>query len=290
MTLSEEKLELAHKQEFAQLVRAVNAPFSEYCFANLYLFRTQHDYRILRRDGLMFLQGITYDGERYVMPLFPLSAGNETILREVMAEGFSLFPVAASDLSIFPESIYSYSFNVGDSDYVYKRERIATYPGRYLHKKRNLVKQYRTYAHRDEPYSCAGERDALTILDEWLRLSENPVEDTDYEVCREALLRCDEMGLKGQIYYADAGSGEKPSGLLLGEELNDNTFVLHFAKGNISFKGIYAHMYMSLAESQQLAKYDFLNFEQDLGKEGLKQAKSTYITDIMNDKYRVRLK
>ncbi len=80
----------------------------------------------------------------------------------------------------------------------------------------------------------------------------------------------------------------KPSGFVLGEELNDETFALHFAKGIREYKGIYQHLYNSFSIKLN-SKYKYINFEQDLGKDTLRQAKSTYYPDEMRKKYRVAL-
>ncbi|MDR0454733.1 MAG: phosphatidylglycerol lysyltransferase domain-containing protein [Deferribacteraceae bacterium] len=284
--LSEEKLECSHRDEISRLIREMRPNISEYSFANLYLFRRQHDYRVLRRDGRLFLQGVTYDGAQYLMPFSHPADIGESLLAELMKDGLRLFPVDEKDLTVFPENRYRFEFNDNDSDYIYTRDKIALYPGRHLHKKRNLVKQYRTlYKYEDMRYSCERAEDARAALRQWLELSKEPVENTDFEVCAEAIDLCENLALSGMVYYADG----RPTGFLLGEELNANTFVIHFAKGVTMFKGIYPHMYNSLAASLP-EKYTVLNFEQDLGKDTLRYAKSAYIQDSMRKKYRVSLK
>jgi hypothetical protein len=286
MDLTEERLESSHKAELAKLIKIFNPVFSEYSFSNLYLFRREHDYRIYREDGFVFLQGITYDGLRYLMPLSPLDEVGIDRLKRLMATGFSLFPISEKDLHLFDTGEFEWTHNLDDSDYVYTKEKIATYPGRNLSKKRNLMKQYRTlYQYEDKDYSCAYANDALTAMDKWFEIGGLALADTDYVACAEAINHCQEFGLVGRVFYADG----QPSGFLLGEELSDTSFVIHFAKGVTTYKGIYVHMYNSLANALP-EKYTHLNFEQDLGKESLRQAKSTYITDFMLHKYRVSLK
>ncbi len=107
---------------------------------------------------------------------------------------------------------------------------------------------------------------------------------SDYYETLEALEKITEFNLRGMISYAD----NKPSGFVLGEELNDETFALHFAKGIREYKGIYQHLYNSFSIKLN-SKYKYINFEQDLGKDTLRQAKSTYYPDEMRKKYRVAL-
>jgi uncharacterized protein len=101
----------------------------------------------------------------------------------------------------------------------------------------------------------------------------------------EALDRYEELVLCGGIYYADG----EPAGFVLGEELNESTFVLHFAKARTIFKGIYQFMFNNFAKILP-PKYKYLNLEQDLDKENLRVFKSSYIPDVMLTKARVRLR
>jgi hypothetical protein len=284
--LSEELLECSHRDEFNDGIRKFAPKFSEYTFANLYLFRKQHDYRVFRAGGHLFLQGVTYDGVRYMMPFSPVREIGLELLKDIMKSGFSVFPVHKSDLPYFElGEPLDFIYNDDDSDYIYTREKIEKLPGRYLHKKRNLIKQYRAlYKYEDKDYNCGLAYDAQMALDRWLQLGGQPVEDTDYVACSDAIEKCVFLGLKGRVFYADGF----PVGFLLGEPLNADTFVFHFAKGITSFKGIYAHMYNSFALALP-ENYSFLNLEQDMGKENLRQAKSTYLQDDLLRKYRVSL-
>jgi hypothetical protein len=282
--LTDEVLDCSHLNELAPLIRRLGSPVSEYSFSNLFLFRKQHDYKLLRCSGFIFLQGVTYDGVRYLMPFVPLTEIGLPTLKELMSCGFSLFPIPEGELGIFDDT-FTVTSNENDSDYIYKREKIELLPGRYLHKKRNLIKQYRTlYKHRQTEFTSNLANDAIKVLDEWFLLGGQPAEKTDYTSCSEAVKYFDCLNLSGMIFYAN----DAPAGFLLGEELNEYMYVIHFAKGNTNFKGIYPHMYNAFA-AELPKNYTLLNFEQDLGKETLRQAKSTYLADDMLIKYRVSL-
>ena len=163
---------------------------------------------------------------------------------------------------------------------------IAAFAGRKLAKKRNLLKQYNE-GYKTEDFELTLERfdDAKYILDIWERdINMAANHGSDYYETLEALEKITEFNLRGMISYAD----NKPSGFVLGEELNDETFALHFAKGIREYKGIYQHLYNSFSIKLN-SKYKYINFEQDLGKDTLRQAKSTYYPDEMRKKYRVAL-
>jgi hypothetical protein len=109
--------------------------------------------------------------------------------------------------------------------------------------------------------------------------------DTDYGPCREALDRYEELVLCGGIYYA----GGEPAGFVLGEELGEDTFVLHFAKARTKFKGIYQYLFNTFAKILP-PKYKYLNLEQDLDQENLRVFKGSYVPDTMLRKARVSVR
>jgi hypothetical protein len=165
-------------------------------------------------------------------------------------------------------------------------EKMSTYKGRNLHKKRNLLKQFlEQHAHDARPLTNDRLDEARFILKDWLATSAMKAEDTDYGPCLEALDRYEELVLCGGIYYAD----NEPAGFVLGEELNPETFVLHFAKARTKFKGVYQYMFNNFAKILP-PKYKFLNLEQDLDRENLRVFKSSYVPDALVKKARVGLK
>jgi len=280
-----EKLSLDHKDLLAPLLRAITVPLSEYCFANLYLFRESHGYEVLS-DGDIFVKGRTYDGFTYLMPTRPAVQLDQARLKELLQSVDLLFPVPEEWLAAFDPGRYEVSFHEGDADYLYTVEKMSSLAGRKLHKKRNLLKQF-VEGHRHEamPLTTARLDDARLILDAWQQESTLDRGGTDYGPCREALDRYEELVLCGGIYYADG----EPAGFVLGEEVNDDTYVLHFAKALTKFKGVYQFMFNNFAKILP-PKYIYLNLEQDLDKENLRVFKSSYVPDALVKKARVRLR
>lgn len=283
--MTTERLGLHHKDLLSPLLRAITVSLSEYCFANLFLFRDSHGYEVLS-DGELFIKGWTYDGFTYLMPTVPAAALDPVRLKEHLRDVDFLFPIPEEWLSVFSPDEFEVSFHEGDADYLYTVEKMSTLAGRKLHKKRNLLKQFiEAYRHEALPLTDVHMDDARTILDEWQKDTGLDRGQTDFVPCREALDRYEELVLCGGIYYAEG----EPAGFVLGEEVNDETFVLHFAKGRTKFKGVYQFMFNNFAKILP-PKYKYLNLEQDLDKENLRIFKSSYVPDRMLRKARVSLK
>jgi hypothetical protein len=285
VSMQTERLDLTHKELLAPRLRAVSIPLSEYTFSNLYLFREVHDYHVVLGEHV-FIKGRTYDGRSYAMPTEPPGRMGSACMVDMLKEVEFLFPVPEAWLPHFPPSEYEVVFHAGDTDYLYTVEKMSTYAGRRLHKKRNLLKQFReSYRHEALPLTADRLEDARIVLERWKDETGLDPGETDYGPCREALRLSEELVLCGGICYADG----EPAGFVLGEEVNDDTYVLHFAKARTKFKGVYQYLFNSFAKVLP-SKYRYLNLEQDLDKENLRIFKSSYVPHAMLRKARVRLR
>ena len=280
-----EKLDLHHKDLLVPRLKAAHIALSEYSFANLYLFRRNHAYEVIT-DREIFIKGISYDGRAYLMPTVDARTLDPQYLKDLMTDVEFLFPVPEAWLPSFDERSFEVSFTGGDADYLYTVEKMSTLGGRRLHKKRNLLKQFlEMYEHDARPLTNDKLDEARFVLDDWMKTSKMNPGDTDYGPCREALDRYEELVLCGGIYYA----GGEPAGFVLGEELGEDTFVLHFAKARTKFKGIYQYLFNTFAKILP-PKYKYLNLEQDLDQENLRVFKGSYVPDAMLRKARVSVK
>jgi len=277
-----EPLGLEHRELLYDKLRAVKTPVSEYSFANLFLFRREHEYEVLL-DEDVFISGRTYDGKRFLMPTSDMRELGADYLHR-MLEGYDfLYPVPEDRLDLFPQADFEAGFREGDSDYVFEAEKLRTYAGRRLHRKRNLLKTFMSqYTHEARPLTEALMPDALRVLEIWQEASGQERDETDFRACHDGLMHYEEILLCGGIFYADG----KPAGFIIGEERPPETFVLHFAKGLVEFKGIYQYMFQSFA-SVLPDIYRYVNLEQDLDMEALRASKSSYQPDMMVRKGRV---
>jgi hypothetical protein len=166
-------------------------------------------------------------------------------------------------------------------DYLYFRNDLEKLPGKKFHKKRNLVTGFlNSYSYEGKPLLKDHIPAALSILQRWQTAQG---EAGDFEETREALMLFEELDLCGAIYDVDG----VPSAFVIGEPLVEKlSYVIHFEKADTSYKGIY--QFINKAFAQVLPKkYVYVNREQDLGDEGLRQAKLTYRPCSFVKKYRI---
>lgn len=283
-------IELSDKAMLTKELQNIGGMLSEYSFSNLYLFREKHNYKIINQDGCLFIQGTSYDGLTYIMPTCDFSKNCPLCLPKLIAKlefANMLFPMPESALSFFPQDKFRVEFLESDMDYLFTREKLRDYPGRKLHKKRNLVKQFREQNQVEVlPLGDADTMEkALTVLDAWQENSSLTKSQTDYYPCKEAIGLYRELELEGFLFLANG----EAVGFTIGEKISNQVYGLHFAKGNTAYKGIYQFMFSQTANLIS-PNYQWLNLEQDLGSIPLRAAKSSYYPDMMGKKMRIFLK
>ncbi|MBA2367430.1 MAG: DUF2156 domain-containing protein [Candidatus Protochlamydia sp.] len=279
-----ENLDLSHQLLLKERFLKLNANISDFSFANLYLFRHLHHYEVII-DEEIYIQGKARDGTPFLMlTSFPPSNALSNILA-LSGSDKILFPVLENWLPFFENFPFIITYKNEESDYLFKKDKLAFFPGRHLSKKRNLVKQFFSL-HRVETKLLKEEQyqEGLKVLNDWQNGHTLKPEETDYFPCKEALENLSILALEAKIVYVDG----IPSGLLIGERLNQNCYVIHFTKGNKSIKGLYQFLYQDCAQSLA-ANFEWINLEQDLGSPDLHQAKHSYLPDKMVNKFRLAI-
>jgi len=262
---------------------------SEYTFAGLYLFRASYNYYIAQLDDThLYLRG-EKDGKRFFMlPCGPPT--DQELLRELtnshdylkgLAERFS-----DQDRVRFEQLGYHLEEDRDNFDYLYLKKDLAELSGRKFHKKRNLVNGFvNNYSYSEYPITPDNVHDALDICDRWNDEREDG-DEGDYAAAREALERMEELELHGYLVAVEG----QPAAYTLGEPLQKGrSFAVHFEKAIGGYKGIYQFINQCFA-SVLPRHYHYINREQDLGDDGLRQAKMTYRPWGFVKKYRGRIR
>jgi hypothetical protein len=256
---------------------------SEFTFSNLFLFRRTYGYRVSRLPGKTFVIEGTKNGKSFFY--VPCALPEQGTLGELMDGHDYLKNLSESQADEHRAALERRGYKIVEDrdnfDYLYLRTDLAELTGKTYHKKRNLVNAFvNSYAYEQKPLRKDNVADAVAVLDRW---REAKGMDGDYAASREALELFEILGMRGCVYYVDGS----PAGWCLGEPLaRGRMFAVHFEKGVEDYKGIY--QFINQAFAQALPPYfKSINREQDLGDEGLRQAKMTYRPHAFVNKYRV---
>jgi hypothetical protein len=272
------EIDLLQRATMHPLFQQLPDGISEFTFANIYLFRNSHHYRVSRlSDELLLIAGA--DGGK---PFFMLPFGlpDEPLLRQLFTDFETMKCVSSSQAEVLAQLGCRILEDRDNFDYLYLRKDLVELSGRKFHKKRNQIKAFvDSYAYEGRPLLEEYMPDALQVLDTWLQGRDDP---GDYAAAKEALEKAEELQLCGGVYYVD----NRPAAYTLGEELMlGRSFAIHFEKAVGEYKGLWQFVNQVFA-SILPDIYVTINREQDLGYEGLRHAKLSYKPIDFVKKYR----
>lgn len=277
-------LSLEHQHLLEEKFHAMPMPISEFSFANLYLFREIHRYKLILWEGEPLIQGEMRDKTPFILLTSVPTKQTIEYIQTFISKETCLYPIPEKWITLFQEDSSRMIQKDEDSDYLFSKDKLASYPGRHLSKKRNLVKQlFEDHSVRIEPLTKPLVKDALAVLDHWHQELRNVLnQENDYDSCREGLELIDILNLSGRLLYVD----DIPTGFTLGERISTNCYTIHFCKVSPLIKGAYQQLYKDIA-AQQDETCEWIDLEQDLGLPSLRQAKHSYLPDIMLKKWRI---
>lgn len=265
------------KEALDHLLSKLNDGLSEFTFLNLYLFRRTYGYTVSKYKDMLIIEG-SYKNIPFFMT--PFGVLEQDIVKYELEKGLKWSHISPSFLeenkklisNIFPN--LTIEEDRDNFDYVYLKEHLAKLEGKELHKKKTHINKFeKTYTNIEVRELTKDNRaDAFQVLEEWKRDRERQ-EEADYEEAKEVLELLDVgFSLKGILVYVDS----TPVAWTLAEVLEDKkTAVVLVEKALSSYKGSFQYVNYAFALFLD-EKIEYINREQDLGDEGLRQAKMTY--------------
>jgi hypothetical protein len=267
--------------------RDIIAPFAhdcgltscEYSFANLYSWKDVH-LRLwsLYEDRLLILDNCT--GELFLPAGRPMATNELALLSgKLHAMGLS------GNIALVPEAFiaanpdlanhYDFKENRNFADYIYATHKLAELKGKKLHKKRNLISQFkRAYPDFTIAPLTNGNRAGCLRLAQTLLARNSKISRTIREedtALKRAMANFESVGFEGLTLLV-AG---RLVAFSIFSRLNGVMFDIHFEKADPAYKGA-AQMINQVTASHLISRCRYLNREQDLGIAGLRQAKRSY--------------
>ncbi|MDL2252804.1 phosphatidylglycerol lysyltransferase domain-containing protein [Ruminococcaceae bacterium OttesenSCG-928-I18] len=265
----------------------------EFAFVNLYIWKKVYHTEIARFEDYIVVR---YDyGDEYVHYQFPCGTGDlKAVLEAVLQDAKTLgkIPVISTipkerlpDMEELFPGYFRYDNPPGQSDYVYLQSDLANLPGRKYQKKRNHCSKFeRTYPDwqfreiGDDSIHCVCE-----FNDRWANLYDNRDDEgimTERRAIEQACRHYSEMNVKGGYIRVD---GEVVA-FSFGSKLGSDMFVTHVEKALYDVSGAYAMINREMARFLGEG-YRYINRENDLDEEGLREAKLSYHPHFRVDKY-----
>lgn len=193
----------------------------------------------------------------------------------------------------FPDR-FEYRTNVGSYDYIYSIDALADLKGKKYHGKRNHINRFcENYPNCTlEPVSERNIAAVSQMAEEWFKNRECALPENNFTMERAALDRLfsdfPASGAEGLVLKND----EAVIAFTVGSRFREDTFDVHFEKARWDVDGAYTVINCEFAKYLR-AKYPavrYLDREEDMGLEGLRQAKKSYHPLYQVEKWQAVLK
>jgi hypothetical protein len=287
---------MERREEYSSLFALCGEKASDYSFINIWGWSEERRYEWAFHDGLCWLR---LTGGPVPVYWAPVGAWERPGWFEILNR---FFPSGAV-FERTPQALAGiWRDRLGDGlrleeqrsewEYLYSYEKMTALSGNRLHKKKNLLTQFKKFYDYTYAPICHKRIEAIRAMQEewfqWREGEESPGLAAENVAIARVLDHWEELPgiLGGSLSVKDAGGGDKIIAYTVAEELGDGTVVIHFEKGLDSYKGVYqAINQIFLAESRERA-FTLVNREQDMGIEGIRQAKESYDPVGFLKKYR----
>jgi hypothetical protein len=285
------ELTLADKPQFDRILQQIQPEVSDYSFSNFFMWAAVYGLKVKYLPDLDYWM-LFAKPEKW-KPFFFIPLGDWSD-REKLARVFNLLKQVAKEEGIqlllrrVPEQIVNelceldstlqYREDRNTFDYLYSGRNLAQLAGRKLHSKRNHLNQFlRKYHWVYQPITPEILAECMALEEPWFNLKHNDGED-------QAMLRILSHFFELQVSGAVIRVDDRICGITVGEQLNQNTAVIHIEKGNTEIDGIYAAINQQFVVNQWTGM-EYINREEDMGLEGLRKVKLSYQPDRLIKKF-----
>ncbi len=173
-------------------------------------------------------------------------------------------------------------------DYIYLRSDLQTLSGKKYQSKRNHISFFKrnnlwTY----ERITDANKAECLAMSREWVNANvhdDAAALNRELKLITEGFRLFDDIGFVGGLIRCDG----RVVAYCMGEALSDDVFCVHYEKAFADIRGAYAMINQQFVE-HELQRFTYVNREDDVGEENLRQAKLSYHPAFFLEKYEVRL-
>jgi hypothetical protein len=173
-----------------------------------------------------------------------------------------------------------------DDDYVYEKDRLINLPGRALHKKKNHLNYFlKTYKYETGPIT-------REMIPEIMDLVRRVRDERSYGQEEHESLIAEEDAVTEVLKFLDDPDvytvvikiKGKIEAFAIGEKLSADTAVEHFEKANDDIRGLYQAICSEFCKALP-EELIYVNREEDMGLENLRQAKEALKPHHMEEKY-----
>ncbi|MCC7554255.1 MAG: DUF2156 domain-containing protein [Methanobacteriaceae archaeon] len=280
-------IKLSDKPLFDDYFNKTDFNNAEKNFSNLFMWRKTYEYEYAIINDCLCIKG-KLRGSKKPFCHFPYGGcdikdslslikeafkkeGNELIIKPLLPKMKKCLEKTLEDFTLIEDR---------DSfDYIYTSNKLISLSGSKLRHKRKGIKKFRE--NYEYVYEELNSDNLIEAKEFTINIIKNSNNDYDEIIAMEEMFdNFFELDIKGCVIKID----DKIVGVSTGEELTKDTVVIHCERADTQYEGIYNFINQEFCK-KQWSDYKFINREEDLGIEGLRQAKLTYRPDLLLSKY-----
>lgn len=280
------KIDIYSKKIFDEYFTAFQPEIADLTFTNLFMWDPFYDIYFAEEDEFLLIMAKPYNQAPFLHGPVGLNHQRlpyviEKAKQYFKTQGYEFVIKRASKKTV--EMLNSCGigfqsiFERDLSDYVYKVQDLTLLKGKKYHAKKNHINKFlRLYGDR---YECRRIDEEIVNLCwdfecEWYqkRDGSNDIGLTFEKLAIERAIRnFDKLSYEGMAIFID----DELKAFTFAEPLNKNTVVIHIEKADYDIEGLYTFINNRfLIDFWQ--DYEYVNREEDLGKEGIRKAKLSY--------------
>ncbi len=292
MNMIFEPIDLDRQGDYLKKLSRCSQIASDYSFINLWGWREAHGLSWAWHDGLVWIQQTVPESILWA----PVGNWAETdwpsVLDAMKEHCTTMIRIPEALIKIWQSALPGLEKPVESRehwDYLYNRQDLVDLKGNKLHKKKNLVNQFKNkFAFTYLPFGPQMVDQAKAMQEDWCTWRDCESHETlnaENQVIAKVLDNWQQLeGITGGALQVQ----DRLAAYTIAEELPDGTLVIHFEKGDPDYKGSYQAINQMFLENVP-GSHPLINREQDLGNEGLRKAKLSYNPVDYVRKYRIAL-
>lgn len=283
------QVELSDKAKIDACLSDNTVQACDFCFTNMFAWNAKFETQYDISDKTLFLRfKETDDKWCYMMPIGPMPEKDAIGLLKADAAAcnydFRIRVVTANMWKtldrLFPNEFVYYHERDND-EYIYLSEKLINLSGKKLQSKRNHINRFK----KDNPHweyspllNSSDLEACLNMLELWdeQKIDADKSLRYDYIATKLMLEHFDYLELKGAAIRVNG----KIVAFTIGEQLTQDTFVVHVEKAFGDMNGAYTIVNQQFIE-HEASGFKYINREEDMGIESLRKAKLSYQPDIL---------
>ncbi len=278
-------IELSDKPVFDCFFGKENFFISDYCFANVYIWRNVYHTQYACENGFLYVKFNDGESDSFLPPIG--DGDYKQALEELIAytNGRLLIGLMPPKYKLLMQEAMPGRFDISESrdsaNYIYSAEKLMYLKGKKLHAKRNHINKF-MLTHSNWSYEELNDQNTREFFDYQLYWCADDPDEFLGETCAvsAALKNREALDIKGGLLRLDG----RIIAITLGSQTFSDTFTVHIEKADPNIQGAYQMINQQFALNN-FEKYTYINREEDLGIEGLRKAKLSYFPEFLSENY-----